>query len=134
MSAASTLQQAIVAALRADAELMSNLKVADIFDRQVQGARLPYIVLDAFETTEWSTDEDCSEEHRVTLAVYSGENGRREVQSILKRLRLVLHDAALSPVDARLVGLRVVSTDVRRVDKTRLHRGTMVLRAFTESA
>ena len=48
MSAASTLQQAIVAALRADAELMSNLKVADIFDRQVQGARLPYIVLDAF--------------------------------------------------------------------------------------
>jgi hypothetical protein len=134
MSAASNLQQAIVAALRADTELMSSLKVADIFDRQVQGARLPYIVLDNLETTEWSTDEDCNEEHRVTLAVYSGENGRREVQSIMKRLRLVLHDAALSPVDARLVGLRVVSTEVRRVAKSRLHQGTMVLRAFTESA
>lgn len=134
MSAASNLQQAIVSTLRNDTELMSSLKVADIFDRQIQGARLPYIVLDNLETTEWSTDDDCSEEHRVTLAVYSGENGRREVQTILKRLRQVLHDAALLLVEARLVGLRVVSTDMRRMPKSRLHRGTMVLRAFTESA
>ena len=89
----------------------------------------------SFSTTaveDWSTASEAGEEHRVTLQVFSNENGKRDVQAVMKRVRELLHDRPLAVERVRLVNLRLEREQVARETKSKRHKGTMVFRAVTE--
>ncbi|MGN6548290.1 MAG: DUF3168 domain-containing protein [Pararhizobium sp.] len=128
------LQRAIVAALAADAELTVILGTAGIYDRLIDKASLPYLVLADMTTLDWSTATEAGTEHLVTLEAWSNVEGKRELQAIVGRLRAVLHDQPLPLEAGALVNLRLQQARIERVTKLQLHRATIRLRAVIEAS
>ena len=80
------LQAAVVAALAADARLHgAGPSRASIFDRLIDKAEFPYLVLGAMTTLDWSTATETGTEHVFSLEAWSGEAGKLQVQEIVAR-------------------------------------------------
>jgi hypothetical protein len=132
MSAANELLTAICARLAADAELTALVGADGIRDRLVSGRRLPSIVIGDWTTSDYSTATEQSDEHRLTLEIWTDAAGRRQAEIIAARLHALLHDAALDLEGHHLVSLLYLLTQTRREPKTRLHVAEMRYRAVTE--
>ena len=89
-SAAWSLQQAIFAALTADAPLAALLGGARIYDDVPQGAPFPYLTFGQSTARDWSTGSDDGNEHILTLHVWSQAGGRKEILRIMNEVRRVL--------------------------------------------
>lgn len=131
-SASLALQQAIHAALSADALLASQLGGAKVFDDVPQGTALPYVVLTQSTATDWSTGTERGTEHIVTLIVWSRDAGRKASHEILDRIRELLDDQPLALDSHRLVNIRCEFCDTRRGADEDTYRGLIRLRAVTE--
>ena len=127
------LQKAVVAALAADAGFAALVRPASIFDRLVDKAGFPYVVLGAMTTLDWSTATESGTEHVFVLEAWSGEAGKLEVQEIVAAVRAVLHDRPLPLAAGTLVNLRLERVQIERLAGQRLHRATMRLRAVVEA-
>lgn len=127
--AANALQKAIYEMLTADAGLGALIGAAGVFDRRMTGKPMPYIVFAETVTSDYGPG---AEEHLLTLEAWSDAEGRREVQAIAERAKLLLHDAAPNLTDAVLVNLQHRTTRIRREPKTRAFVAEIVLRAVTE--
>lgn len=132
ISSALALQQAIVATLSADTAVLAALGAARIYDDTPQPATFPYVTLG--QTTARSADVDFAptEEHVVTLHVWSRARGRREALAVIDAIRFALHDQALALTDHRLVNLRHDFSDARRERDGDTIHGTARFRAVTE--
>jgi hypothetical protein len=126
------LQQAIHAALVADAALLALLGGPRIFDDVPQGQRVPYVTLGQTTVADWSTDLAPAEQHTLTLHVWSRAGGRRETHEIMGALKAALHDRDLALADHRLVYLRHELSEARRDPDADLLHGIVRLRALTE--
>ena len=133
MSAALSLQTAIVQALRADASLSALVGNA-VHDGAPHNAGFPHVALAGLTTLPWDTATEEGEEHRATLLAWSRKGGRREIHLINAALIAVLDGAALSLVGHHLVDLRVEGADARRQGDRKTWRGRVRLVAFTEPA
>ncbi len=134
-SASWSLQQAIFAALTADATLTTLLGGAQqIHDQAPQGAPLPYVTFGPLSARDWSTGTDGGEEHSVTLHVWSRGRGKKQAHELLGCLRASLHDRALSLSGHRLVNLRHEVSEARRHPDGETVHGLVRFRAVTEPA
>jgi hypothetical protein len=137
-SAAFALQQAIFAALSADAALTALLGAGRIHDDVPQGTALPYLAIGQATERDWSTgsdpDTDEGREHSLTLHVWSGARGKKEAHEMLAAVRAALHDAPLTLTGHRLVSLRHEASDVRRDPGGEAIHGLARFRAVTEPA
>lgn len=133
MSAAGQLQKAIFEALSSDPALTALLGPGRIFDRQVARVPLPYVVFAAWETRDWDTSTERGEAHRITLDIWSDENGRREAQAIAAAVTTVLHDAQPALATHHLVNLRLERSTSAREPRSRRHRASLQFRAVTEA-
>ena len=127
------LQTAVVAALGADARLTALVRPPSIFDRLIDKAEFPYIVLGPMTTLDWSTATETGTEHVFALEAWSGEAGKLQVQEIVGAVRAVLHDRPLPLAFGTLVNLRLERVQVERLAAHRLHRATMRFRAVVEA-
>lgn len=127
------LQAAVVAALESDPALAGLIGPHGVFDRLVDKAALPYLVLGPMTTFDWSTATEAGTEHVFTLEAWSGAAGKREVQEIAAAVRAVLHDGPLPLASGTLVNLRLERVLTERLAGHRLHRATMRLRAVVEA-
>ncbi|WP_160005464.1 DUF3168 domain-containing protein [Rhizobium sp. 18055] len=132
MSAANELLTAICARLAADAELTALIGADGIRDRLVSGRKLPSIVIGDWTVSDYSTATEQSDEHRLTLEIWTDAAGRRQTEIIAARLHALLHDRALDLEGHHLVSLLYLLTQTRREPKTRLHVAEMRFRAVTE--
>lgn len=128
------LQQAIHAALSADAGLTGLLGGPRIYNEVPRGAELPYVTIGESTVRDWSTGSEDGHEHFLTIMAWSRANGEREVQRILAAVDAVLHDAALTVSGVRLVNLRREFSEVRRDSDGETSRGLLRFRAVTEPA
>lgn len=126
------LQQAIHAALSADAALTALLGGARVYNDVPRGAALPYVTIGESTVRDRSTGSEEGQEHFLTIMAWSRANGEREVQRILTAIDSVLHDAALSVTGVRLVNLRREFSEVRRDSDGETSRGLLRFRAVTE--
>jgi hypothetical protein len=126
------LQQAMRAALLADAALLSLLGGAHIFDEVPRGEPPLYVAFNGIETRDWSTATDKAHEHFVTIEVMTNEKGRALAQSICERIVAVLDQAALMLVGARLINLRMVFWNVSRAKPSQNFGASLRFRAATE--
>lgn len=134
MSAQQSLLKAIFAALSGDTEIVDAVGIDGILDRLGRQLRLPCIVFSDMRSSDWSTATEAGEEHLVTIDVFSGENGRREIQALGEAVRHVLHDRPLQLEDHHLANFRHIGSRTQREAKTHRHRATLQFRAVTEPA
>lgn len=132
ISSALDLQQSIVATLAADTAVLAILGGSRIYDDTPQPAAFPYVTIG--QTTARSTDADvaATDEHIVTLHVWSRARGRREALTVIDAIRTALHDRPLTLVDHALVNLRHDFSDARRDPDGDTIHGIARFRAVTE--
>ncbi len=131
-SASLALQQAIFAALAADAGLLALLGGVRVWDDVPERAEFPYVTFALSSERDWSTGSEEGSEHLLTLHAWSRAAGRKEAHEILGALRRVLHDAALALSGHRLVNLRHEFSEVRRDADGETFHGIARYRAVTE--
>jgi hypothetical protein len=135
MSAAHDLQAAIVAALRADMELVTLLGGADrIQDRVPPGRALPFVAIGRTSAQDWSTDDRTGEEHLVTLRCWSRATSRDEVMAMAERISAALAGLAGVAGDTWVVSFEPVSGDHGYEPADRAWRARLRFRALTEPA
>jgi hypothetical protein len=133
-SAALALQRAIYAALTGDVTLNALMGGQRIYDDVPQREPHPYVSFGQSSAMDWASLGEDGEEHTVTLHVWSRHGGKTEALAIMAAIRNVLHDAALTLDEHRLVNLRHEFSDVRREPDGDTVHGTVRYRAVTEPA
>ncbi len=130
--AALALQAAVIAALRADAELVALLGGPRIHDQAPPRSHPPYVTVGEHTTRAWDTFTWRGHEHFLTLHAFSAHGGRQEAWRIVTRMDEVLDDAALVLDGHHLVNLRSVFWTVLPGRRGRLYQGILRLRAATQ--
>lgn len=130
--AAWALQQAIFAALTADAGLTALLGGARVYDDVPVRAQFPYMTFAQTAERDWSTGGEEGSEHVVTLHVWSRGAGRKEALQIMGAARALLHDQTLSLSGHRLVNIRHEFSEARRDTDGETYHGIVRFRAVTE--
>jgi hypothetical protein len=131
-SSALALHDAILAALANDTTLVGLLGAARVFDHDPKPPPYPYIVLGQTSMRDADADITPTDEHIVTLQVWSRARGRQEVHAIVAAVRTVLHDTTLSLTGHRLINLRHEFSEARRDADGITFRGLTRFRAVTE--
>lgn len=133
VAAASALRKAIHISLAADAPLAALLGGARIFDEAPRATEPPYVTFGEARTRDWSTCTDRGAEHVVLIDVWTEYRGAGASLTIAGRIEALLHDAALTLDDHRLVNLRFEQVESRRENQGRFARASLRLRAVTEA-
>jgi hypothetical protein len=108
------LQQAVHAALAADAGLADLLGGPRIHDHVPRNAVQPYVHLAEASARDWSTATEPGAEVLFSALVVSDAGGRREALAIAARVESLLHDAPLVLDGWRLGHLRHLATETKR--------------------
>lgn len=131
MTAIAALQRAIHARLTGDAELVSLLGGAHVYDRAPRGTKPPYVVFADESTMDYASAGSDGEEIGLDLEIWSSADGRREAAAIAAALRRALSaEMALEP-PFLLANLEIPETRFGAVSDKGLTRGVMRIRAVT---
>jgi hypothetical protein len=131
-TASVALRAAIHHALRDDGALAAALGGARIYDEPPRDVAFPYVTLGEARLSDASSDGGVTQEHLLTLHVWSREGGHRQAHIIAGALLQALDDAPLSPAGHRLVNLRFTVADIRREKDGRTYHALVRFRALTE--
>jgi hypothetical protein len=133
-NAAAALRAAIYDALAADGALVALLGESRIYDEPPKTAVFPYVTLGEARVAPVAGGDETTEEHQLTLHVWSRQGGHREAHVVTGAVMQALDDAALTLADHRLVNLRFTLADVRREADGRTYHALLRFRAVTEPA
>lgn len=125
------LQQAVFAALSADAALAA--RITGVFDQVPSGTAFPYVAIGDSKADDWSSLTFTGQEHRFTIEVWSRDAGRMDVKEIMALVHDVLNDAALVLTNHQLVDLRLVGAEDTLEPDGITYRGTLKFRAVTQA-
>lgn len=120
------LQTALVAALKADTELVG----IGIFDAPPQGATPPYVAIARHDLLPRDGDIAPGHEHRVTLHVWAGQPSRRVALAIAERVVVVAE--AVAPSTIRVTHVQHERTDTAIDADTGQARAAVAFRFFSE--
>jgi hypothetical protein len=99
------LQKAIYAALNGYVTGLSGASVS-VYDDVPEGTSYPYVVIGEETAINAGTKNLDGVEHTLTLHVWSGYRGRREIKEIMQSIYSLLHDTAITVTGASLVMIR----------------------------
>ena len=126
------LQEAVFAVLVDDAILTDMLGGLKTFDHVPEGTAFPYVSFSNLTSRDGSTATEPAIECRLTLNVWSQELGKRQVLSIMQRIRTLLHDQNIAFSEHTLVNLREEFADIAQQRNRKTFRGLIRFRAFIE--
>ncbi len=125
-----SLQIAHIAALRADATLVSFVGTR-VYDYVPEKSAYPYLVYHITDSDEWDTTTDNGDEHSVYVHVFDDAEGSKRARRIMQRVYELLHDVTTYPLtDHKLVNSRRVMRAMER--EGQLYHGIGLFRAITE--
>ena len=107
MSAEVAVRAAVIAALRADAELMAALN--GLFDGEPGRASAPYAVVGECVASDWGTKDVDGRELRLTIGLHDAADTPGRLAGMLARI-----DPAVQAADASGEGWRIVSARLVR--------------------
>ena len=131
-SSAHALQQSIFSTLGAEPAIVALLGEARIYDHVPQPATYPYVSFGQSIIRDSSTGTEASDEHMLTLHIWSRAEGRKETHELIDAVRSALHDRPLALTGHRLVNLRHEFSEARREPDGDTIHGLVRLRAVTE--
>lgn len=126
------LQNAIYQTLNNDSEITTLIGVNNIFDHEIKDANYPYISIENWRTTDWSTDSDLGEEHLFDILIYDNKSMRKNIQNIVQKVILALRDQPLSLDVGELINLRFENTFFDEVGRNKLQVARIKFRAKIE--
>ncbi len=129
--AASSLQKAVFQHLNNDGALTLMIGLMAINDHPSAPGPRPQVLIGAIDTADASTASDDSEEHFLSVEIWSQSDGHAQVEAVCARIHMVLHHAELMVAGFDLVDLAWRSTKIRRDGPTRSHVAEMRFRALT---
>jgi hypothetical protein len=127
-----SLKKAIRNQLLADPALTALIGANRVFDEVPRGQATPYVAFGEIVTRDASTPLGRSHETFLTLFALSNQGGQREAHAIAARVEELLHDAALTLTDHRLINLTLSASEARRERNNETTRATLKFRAYTE--
>ncbi|WP_374620569.1 DUF3168 domain-containing protein [Devosia sp.] len=125
-----SLQAALVAALRADAQLAA-LVGTSIFDAPPKNAVAPYVAIARHDMVPRDTDAAPGQEHRLALHVWAGQPSRKAALAIAERVLAVA--AVLAPGTILVTHRQHERTETAIDADTGQARAVVGLRFFTEA-
>ena len=128
------LQKAIFEELGQDAELVSALGGAQIYDHAPANVAFPYITFGRTSIYDWSTGTESGTEQLFTLHVWSKAKGKKEALEIMDLVKARLAGASLDLSGHHLVNLRFEFEEARFDEDQSVHHGLLRYRAVTEVA
>jgi hypothetical protein len=134
VSAALNLRAAVHARLSGDAALGGVLGGAKVYDEVPGAAAPPYVVLGQMTTKNRGTVDEPSEEHQLTLEVWSRQGGLAEVLRAAEHVVTALDGAPPALDGYRLANFAWLETDARRSPTGRYRSAALKFRALTEPA
>lgn len=99
------LQKAVYAALNGSVTGLSGASVS-VYDDVPEGTSYPYVVIGEETAINAGTKNLDGVEHTLTLHIWSGYRGRREIKEIMQSIYSLLHDTAITVTGASLVMIR----------------------------
>ncbi len=133
MSAAWTLQQAVFAALAADAGVTALLgSPPRLHDEVPRDAAMPYAVLGEATEHEWNTGTSIGAVQGFTVTIWSRGAGFKEAKQIAGTVRAALEGTALALEDAALIDLRFETARYLRESDGITRRAELTFRALME--
>ena len=128
------LQQAIYAALRADATLQSLISnPVRVFDHVEQESVFPYIVIGETAAVEFDTKDVDGMDQNVTIHTWSQYSGFSEAKQIMSAIVDALDDVVLEVTGHAVPLLRLIFSDTFRDDDGRTHHGVQRFRVVTHA-
>ncbi|HVV94712.1 MAG TPA: DUF3168 domain-containing protein [Hyphomicrobiales bacterium] len=134
MSAALALRAALHQRLAGDAALATILGGAKIYDEVPGAVATPYVVLSGVASRNVGTTDEPSEEHRLTVDVWSRQGGLAEVLNAAEGIVAAVTASDLAPAGYRVADLRWLSTEAKRNAGGRTRTASLQFRALTEPA
>ncbi len=131
-SSVSQLITGIFKALLTDAELVTLLGGAKIYDRLPEKIEPPYVVVGRTTTSDWSTSTEGGEAITLFIHVWSNALSGDEDYRIQDRLKHVLGSAEIALQDHQLIHLRFQYAETRRDRQSAHVHGVMRFRGVTE--
>lgn len=133
MNASWALQQAVFAALGADADVKAALgDPPRIFDAVPRDAAFPFAVIGDDAQSDWSTKTEGGSEHRFAVRIWSRSGGRNEAKDIAEAIANVLDDAALSVSGFALISLRFLGANFSPITNDETFPASVNFRAVLE--
>ena len=112
MSAEVTVRAAVVAGLKADAELAALLN--GVFDGQPGRAALPYAVVGECIASDWGGKGLDGRELRLALSLHDAGDGAGRIGAMLARVDPVMHGLDVVEGGWRVVGARLIRSRLLR--------------------
>jgi len=135
MSAEAAIQDALMALLRADAGVQAIFGApARVFDAESDAPIFPHAHLERHEVTPAGAALVDGHEHRLTLAVFTREDGLKGAKTAVATLRAAVEGADWSGAGVHVVMAHVVYGDVMRTTDKRAFRGVIRIRIISEEA
>jgi Protein of unknown function (DUF3168) len=131
-SSALALQKSIFATLTASSLVLAALGAARIHDQVPQPALFPYVTFGQSSVRDRDSSFEPSDEHIITLHVWSRAQGRSETHTVIDAIRAALHDQPLALAGHRLINLRHEFSEARRDPDGETLHGIVRFRAVTE--
>lgn len=131
MTAARALVRAVLAALRADADLATALGDA-IFDAAPRDPAFPHLVVEETVARDRSGLDAPLDEIRLTLKLFSRAGGTAEAGRLAERVESVLAAADLRPDPWRVALWRREASETRLLRDRRTAEATLRFVALTE--
>lgn len=134
-TADSLLVSALVAALRADADVQSAFgSSARVYEEEPPGAVYPFAYVQGHQTTPSGSALHEGRTHTIAFIVKSRHGGRMEARALLGVLQAAAERAALELPEQRVVLVLGVYADAMRARNLQSFRGLLRLRLVTEEA
>lgn len=135
MSAEGAVGAALMALLRADEGVKAVFGTpARVFDAESEEPLFPHALLERHEVTPAGAALVSGAEHRISLAVYTREDGVRGAKAAVAALREAVEGASWSVPGVHVVLAHVVYGDVMRTADRRAFRGLIRIRIISEEA
>jgi hypothetical protein len=134
VSAALALRAALHQRLAGDAALSTLLGGPKIYDEVPGSAATPYVVLSAVASKNVGTTDEPSEEHRLTIDVWSRQGGLAEVLNAAAGILAAVAASDLAPDGYRVANFAWLSTEAKRSANGRTRTASLQFRALTEPA
>ena len=135
MSAEAAIEAALMELLRADAGVQAVFgNPARVFDAESDAPLFAFAELERHEVTSAGAALVDGHEHRLTLAVFTREDGLKGAKAAVAALRGAVEGAAWSVPGVHVVMAHVVYGDVMRTADKRAFRGIIRIRIISEEA
>lgn len=127
-----SLQTSLLAALFADAALVTALGGDFVFDAPPKGRKPPYVAITRHDALSRDGDETPGHDHRLLVQCWYPAPNRKAVLALAERVVAVVLATGLSSAALRVTHIQHDRTDTAIDTETGYARAAVVLRVFTE--